>query len=102
DARIARIVRRCRDLPGQELFQYLDENGKPASIDSADVNDYIREIAGEEFTAKDFRTWAGTVLAAVALCEIAAGVAASANDNHNGAGRARASRSARRASKRDV
>ena len=68
DAAIARTVRRCRDLPGQELFQYLDENGRPASIDSADVNEYIRDIAGEEFTAKDFRTWAGTVLAATALC----------------------------------
>jgi DNA topoisomerase-1 len=100
DARIARIVRRCRDLPGQELFQYLDENGKPATIDSADVNDYIREIAGEEFTAKDFRTWAGTVLAAVALCEIAAGVSASANDNADR--HARAPRPARRPNKRDV
>jgi DNA topoisomerase-1 len=68
DAAIARTVRRCRDLPGQELFQYLDEDGQPASIDSADVNEYIRNIAGDEFTAKDFRTWAGTVLAATALC----------------------------------
>jgi DNA topoisomerase-1 len=73
DAAIARTVRRCRDLPGQELFQYLDENGQPASIDSADVNEYIRDIAGEEFTAKDFRTWAGTVLAATALCALCAG-----------------------------
>jgi hypothetical protein len=53
---IARIVRRCRDLPGQELFQYLGEDGQPATIDSADVNDYIREATGEHFTAKDFRT----------------------------------------------
>ena len=68
DAAIARTVRRCRDLPGQELFQYLDEEGRPAAIDSADVNEYIRDIAGDEFTAKDFRTWAGTVLAATALC----------------------------------
>ena len=67
DAAIARTVRRCRDLPGQELFQYLDEDGQPTTIDSADVNEYIRDIAGDEFTAKDFRTWAGTVLAATAL-----------------------------------
>ncbi len=63
DRRLARIVRQCRDIPGQELFQYVDEAGERHSIDSADVNDYLREITGEEFTAKDFRTWAGTVLA---------------------------------------
>ena len=67
DRRLAAIVRRCRDLPGHELFQYLDDAGKPATIDSADVNAYIHEVAGHEFTAKDFRTWAGTVLAALAL-----------------------------------
>jgi DNA topoisomerase-1 len=71
DPRIARIVRRCRHLPGQELFQYLDDEGNPTSIDSADVNEYIRDIAGHDFTAKDFRTWAGTVLAAAALREVA-------------------------------
>jgi DNA topoisomerase-1 len=71
DPRLARIVRQCRDIPGQELFQYRDEAGNAQSIDSADVNAYIREAAGEEFTAKDFRTWAGTVLAAVALDAIA-------------------------------
>jgi DNA topoisomerase-1 len=71
DPAIARIVRRCRDLPGQELFQYLDEEGAPATIDSADVNQYIREVTGGEFTAKDFRTWAGTVLASQALQELA-------------------------------
>jgi DNA topoisomerase-1 len=70
DRAVARIVRRCRDLPGQELFQYLDEDGKPATIDSADVNAYIREATGHDFTAKDFRTWAGTVLAAAALQEV--------------------------------
>jgi DNA topoisomerase I len=70
DRAVARIVRRCRDLPGQELFQYLDQEGKPATIDSADVNDYIREATGHDFTAKDFRTWAGTVLAALALQEV--------------------------------
>jgi DNA topoisomerase-1 len=64
DRRLARIVRQCRDLPGYELFQYLDENGEPCKVDSADVNSYLREIAGEDFSAKDFRTLAGTVLAA--------------------------------------
>jgi len=72
DPRLARIVRRCQELPGQELFQYIDDDGARQSIDSADVNAYLRGIAGEEFTAKDFRTWAGTVLAALALAEIAA------------------------------
>jgi DNA topoisomerase I len=67
--RIARIVRSLQELPGQELFQYVDEDGVRQTVDSADVNDYLREIAGEEFTAKDFRTWAGTVLAAWALSE---------------------------------
>jgi len=70
DRAVARIVRRCRDLPGQELFQYLDADGQPATIDSADVNDYIRDATGQDFTAKDFRTWAGTVLAALALQEV--------------------------------
>jgi DNA topoisomerase-1 len=69
DARLARIVRRCQDLPGQELFQYVDDEGEPRSIASQDVNDYLREITGQDFTAKDFRTWAGTVLAAWALKE---------------------------------
>lgn len=69
DARLARIIRRARDLPGQELFQYVGEDGETRSIDSADVNDYLREITGEDYTAKDFRTWSGTVLAALALQE---------------------------------
>jgi DNA topoisomerase I len=69
DRRLARIVRRSRDLPGYELFQYLDEGGERRSIDAADVNAYLKQIAGDEFTAKDFRTWAGTVLAARALRE---------------------------------
>ena len=60
DPQLARIVRRCQDLPGQELFRYEDEAGAPHSIHSQDVNDYIRGITGEDFTAKDFRTWAGT------------------------------------------
>ncbi len=67
DARLARIVRRAQELPGQELFQYLDDDGKVQDVKSDDVNAYLREIAGAEFSAKDFRTWAGTVLAALAL-----------------------------------
>ena len=63
DRRLARIIKRCQDLPGQELFQYLDEDGEPRRIESEDVNAYLREIAGDDFTAKDFRTWAGTILA---------------------------------------
>ena len=69
DRRLARIVKECRDIPGYELFQYVDDEGERRTIDSADVNEYLRDIAGEEFTAKDFRTWAGTVLAALALRE---------------------------------
>jgi DNA topoisomerase-1 len=71
DAMLARSVKRCQDLPGQTLFQYLDAAGHRQSVDSRDVNDYLREIAGEDVTAKDFRTWAGTVLAATALRELA-------------------------------
>ncbi len=67
DRRLARIVRRSRELPGYELFQYIDEAGGRRTIDAADVNAYLKAIAGNEFTAKDFRTWAGTVLAARAL-----------------------------------
>jgi DNA topoisomerase-1 len=72
DPRLAQVVERCRDLPGQELFQYLDDDDQPRTIDSADVNEYLREAAGREFTAKDFRTWAGTVLASLALREFEA------------------------------
>jgi DNA topoisomerase-1 len=64
DRRLARIVRRCKDIPGSALFQYIDENGTPQSIDSGDVNEYLREASGGDFTAKDFRTWGGTCLAA--------------------------------------
>ena len=71
DRRLAKTVRRCQELPGQELFQYIDEEGERRIIDSTDVNQYLREIAQENFTAKDFRTWAGTVLAARALGEVA-------------------------------
>jgi len=67
DARLARIIKACRDLPGYELFQYVDEDGKRQTVDSADVNAYLRELSGTDFTAKDFRTWAGTVMAAKAL-----------------------------------
>jgi DNA topoisomerase I len=70
--RLAAIVRRCQELPGQELFQYIDEDGSPRGIGSDDVNEYLREITGEEITAKDFRTWAGTNLAAIAFRELAA------------------------------
>ncbi len=69
DRRLARIVKQCRDLPGQELFQYIDDDGTHQDVDSQDVNAYLKEITGEDFTAKDFRTWAGTVLAATALRE---------------------------------
>lgn len=69
DRRLAGIVKRTRDLPGQELFQYIDDDGETHSVDSSDVNDYLRNITGEEYTAKDFRTWSGTVLAALALQE---------------------------------
>ncbi|MFL6520278.1 MAG: DNA topoisomerase IB [Chthoniobacterales bacterium] len=67
DRRLAKIIRQLQDLPGQEVFQYLNENNERRKVTSEDVNDYLREITGEEFTAKDFRTWAGTVLAAMAL-----------------------------------
>jgi DNA topoisomerase-1 len=69
DERLARIVAKCQDLPGQELFAYLDDTGEARSVGSSDVNDYLRQISGRDFTAKDFRTWAGTVLAAWALRE---------------------------------
>jgi DNA topoisomerase-1 len=67
DRRLAKIIRKLQDLPGQELFQYVDEEGELRHVTSQDVNDYLKEITGEEFTAKDFRTWAGTVLASIAL-----------------------------------
>ena len=67
DRRLARIVARCQSLPGEELFQYVDDEGVHQTIGSSDVNDYLREIGGDEFTAKDFRTWSGTLLALAAL-----------------------------------
>lgn len=69
DPRLARIIKRIRDLPGQDLFQYIDDEGQRHAIGSADVNDYLRALTGEDYTAKDFRTWSGTVLAAMALQE---------------------------------
>jgi DNA topoisomerase-1 len=72
DRRLARVVKHCQELPGQELLQYIGDDGQVCDITSGDVNDYLREIAGEEFTAKDFRTWAGTVLAVIALQEFQA------------------------------
>jgi DNA topoisomerase-1 len=72
DRRLAKIVKDCQDLPGQELFQYLDDDGQVRDVGSDDVNEYLREAAGDDFTAKDFRTWAGTVLAALALKEFEA------------------------------
>jgi DNA topoisomerase-1 len=69
DPRLARIVAECQDLPGQELFQYVDLEGSVRDIGSSDVNDYLRAISGQDVTAKDFRTWAGTALAASALQE---------------------------------
>ncbi len=69
DRRLARIVRKCQDLPNQELFAFLDDAGQWHNLGSQDVNTYLQEISNEDFTAKDFRTWAGTVLAAIALRE---------------------------------
>ena len=70
DRRIAKIIRACQELPGQELLQYLDDEGRPQDVTSGDVNAYLKEITGKDITAKDFRTWAGTVLAAMALNEV--------------------------------
>jgi len=72
DRRIARIIRQCQELPGQELIQYVDDEGTVRDVTSTDVNAYLKEISGLDITAKDFRTWAGTVLAATALQELQA------------------------------
>jgi DNA topoisomerase-1 len=69
DRRVAKVIKACQELPGQELFQYVDESGETRDVTSSDVNAYLKEISGEETTAKDFRTWHGTVLAALALQE---------------------------------
>jgi DNA topoisomerase-1 len=70
DRRVAKIIKACQELPGQDLLQYLDQDGKQQNVTSADVNAYLKEITGQDITAKDFRTWAGTVLAALALKEV--------------------------------
>jgi DNA topoisomerase I len=70
DRRVAKVIKACQELPGQELLQYLDEAGQHQDITSADVNAYLQDITGSDITAKDFRTWAGTVLAALALREL--------------------------------
>ena len=70
DRQLARIVKRCQALPGQELFQYVDENGELRSVESNGVNDYLRQSSGQDFTAKDFRTWGGTVIASIALVQL--------------------------------
>jgi DNA topoisomerase-1 len=70
DRRLAAIIKRCQELPGHELFQYVSDDGTRCSIGSADVNNYLRDIAGDDFSSKDFRTWAGTVLAARALLRL--------------------------------
>lgn len=72
DQRLAKIIRQCQDLPGQDLFAYADEDGELHSISSTEVNAYLRDISGGDFTAKDFRTWTGTQLAALALREFQA------------------------------
>jgi DNA topoisomerase-1 len=69
DRRIAKVMRACQELPGQELFAYIDEDGETRDVTSSDVNAYLREVSGKDITAKDFRTWHGTVLAAMALQE---------------------------------
>lgn len=72
DRRVARVIGRCTDLPGQILFQYVDDDGNLCSVESSEVNAYLRDISSADFTAKDFRTWAGTVLAATALAKLVA------------------------------
>lgn len=78
DRRLARTIQRCQDLPGEQLFQYMDDNGVLQSVDSGDINEYLTGITGGDFTAKDVRTWAGTMLAATALRDF--GVANSERD----------------------
>ena len=81
DARLAGLVRRCQELPGQTLFQYVDEQGGHRAIDSGQVNDYLRERMGGEFTAKDFRTWHAT-LHALTLARARPGCRSSAAQQH--------------------
>jgi len=79
DRRMARLIKRILEIPGQELFKYVGEDGEGKAVDSADVNTYLREITGEDFTAKDFRTWAGTILAARFLREATAAAGGAIN-----------------------
>jgi DNA topoisomerase-1 len=79
DMRVKRIVRRCAELPGHDLFQYIDETGARRSVGSADVNDYLREASGADFTAKDYRTWAGSVYALASLRRLSSSSAAQAH-----------------------
>ena len=81
DRRLANNVKRCQDIPGYALFQYLDETGQRQTIDSADVNAYLRDLTGQDFTAKDMRTWAGTVSAACALWQLEAFESADTSQN---------------------
>ena len=70
DPRVLRVVRKCMDLPGQDLFKYVDDDGEPHGVSSSDINDYLREISGSDFTAKDYRTWAGSVFALARLADL--------------------------------
>ena len=70
DSRLANVIKKCQEIPGYEIFKYYDESGKRHFVDSEDVNDYLQQITGRDFTAKDFRTWYGTLLAAIELDEI--------------------------------
>ena len=70
DRRVARIIKECHDLPGHDLFEYLDEDGAIRNVGSHDINSYLKTITGKDFTAKDFRTWSGTVQTALMLAEI--------------------------------
>jgi DNA topoisomerase-1 len=70
DPTLARLVKNCRDVPGPALFQFIDDEGRRQCVDSADVNAYLKDVTGKTFTAKNFRTWAGTVLVAEALCDV--------------------------------
>ena len=82
DRRLARVVKACQELPGQELFEYFDDDGERCDVGSAEVNAYLKEITGQDFTAKDFRTWAGTVLAATALQELESAGAGTRTKRH--------------------
>ncbi len=89
DRRLARIIKRCQDIPGQNLFQYLDENGERHTISSADVNAYLQTLTGADFTAKDYRTWAGSVLALSVLRDHAVGTGVGGETTSRGNGQKR-------------